>query len=264
MRSNTSGLHRVEAGLAVFVLATVVLVGWTASGEAATSTPVLTIAPSPTGGALTDGGSVALSVGPNSRFSPHARIEVLECSAPGGALPIDDSTCDGNTVQLGSVLIAADGSFQVPSYTIYQLPNSDLGEQSNHAPVCNSSEECVLYVGQDQNDFSQPKLFSAPFTVHPGNPSAASPAPAGTGASGTGATSGVATGSGPSSSPGAAAPKASSSGGSSPAKGSGSSSRPPGTLAFTGLPDLPWLAGTGLALVIIGMVAIRYRREVPL
>jgi hypothetical protein len=248
----------------VFVLATLVLVGWTASGQAATSTPVLTIAPGPTGGALADGGSVALSVGPNSRFSPHARIEVLECSAPGGALPIDDSTCDGNTVQLGSVLIAADGSFQVPSYTIYQLPNSDLGEQSNHAPVCNSSEECVLYVGQDQNDFSQPKLFSAPFTVRPGDPTTASPPPSANGGSGAGATSGVATGSGPSSSSGAAAPKASSSRGSSPAKGSGSSSRPPGALAFTGLPDLPWLAGTGLALVIIGTVAIRYRREVPL
>ncbi len=70
-------------------------------------------------------------------------------------------------MQSGTVLVAGDGSFEISHYTIYSLPNTALEETPDVMPVCNSGSECVLYIGQDQNDFTQPKVFSAPFTVQP-------------------------------------------------------------------------------------------------
>jgi hypothetical protein len=117
---------------------------------------------------LHSGQMVSISVGANSFFSPHAHVNVLECADPGGSaahLPTSISTCDGNTIQGNTVLIAADGSFSEPDYTVYALPNSSLGEQANVQPTCNQTDPCVLYVGQNQNDFTAPKVFSAPFTI---------------------------------------------------------------------------------------------------
>ena len=138
-----------------------------AAPRAGAASPTLTITPSSGGHPYQNGVSLDISVGTNSTFAPYSRIIVIECAAPKGVMPVDDTTCDGNTVQSGSVLVNADGSFEVPSYRLYSLPNTALGEAPDSEPVCNSSVECVLYIGQDQNDFSQPKIFSAPFTVDP-------------------------------------------------------------------------------------------------
>ena len=43
-----------------------------------------------------------------------------------------------------------------------------MGEQANFKPICNQTNYCVLYVGQNQNDFTAPKVFSAPFLIAPG------------------------------------------------------------------------------------------------
>ena len=49
---------------------------------------------------------------------------------------------------------------------MYALPNaSQLGETPDTRPVCNGRQVCVLYVGQNQEKFSAPKLWSPPFTV---------------------------------------------------------------------------------------------------
>jgi hypothetical protein len=117
---------------------------------------------------LHSGQTITVTVGANSVFSPHAKVNILECADPGGTvanLPKDDSTCDGNTIQGDTVVVASNGSVSEPSYTVYALPNSILGEGSNFQPVCNATNWCVLYVGQSQNDFTAPKLFSQPFTV---------------------------------------------------------------------------------------------------
>jgi hypothetical protein len=225
----------------------------------APSTPTLTITPSAGGHPYTSGQSIRISVGPNSRFTPNYRIEVLECAAPKGVLPVDDTTCDGNSTQSGSVLVNADGSFEVPAYTLYQLPNAVLGEPANHLPVCDSTRECVLYIGQDQNDFNQPKVLSGTFTV--------------------GGSSSLASGGTPSPGPATVAPGASgstapgtSSGSSSAATApqsaavtlspqTGSSSQGGGVLAYTGIAGIPWLVGIGVWMILAGAVGIRVTRR---
>ena len=102
-------------------------------------------------------------------FRSLSRIEILECADPGGQagnLPKNDNTCDGNTTPGFSVLVNKDGSFTAPSYQLWSLPNTQLGESNDGEPVCNATKMCVLYVGQNQTDFTQPKAFSAPFTIH--------------------------------------------------------------------------------------------------
>jgi hypothetical protein len=134
----------------------------------ASSSPTVTVNPSQPAGGYADQTNVTVSVGANTLFTPNHAINVLECADPGGTtagLPIDDSTCDGTTIQPQTVAVAHDGSFTVTNYTLYELPNSILGEPSNAQPVCDLADPCVLYVGQDQNDFTQPKLFSAPFVI---------------------------------------------------------------------------------------------------
>jgi hypothetical protein len=152
------------AGVGFGVLATLLLCG---SGMAGASTPTLTVTPSTD---LHDGESVSVSIGPNTVFTPHSRLNILECSDPGGSVanfPKDDSTCDGNTIQGQTMLVAANGSASDSDYTIYLLPSTALGEQSNNQPICNATNPCVLYVGQNQNDFTAPKVFSTPFSIAP-------------------------------------------------------------------------------------------------
>ncbi|MHB8681847.1 MAG: Ig-like domain-containing protein [Acidimicrobiales bacterium] len=142
--------------------------------NAATSTPTVTLNPAPPAGGYTDQQLITVSVGPNSLFSPGQTVNVLECNDPGGSpanLPTDVSSCDGATIQPTTLLANADGSFTLNDYQLFELPNLALGENNNpYSPArCDRSNPCVLYVGMDQNDFTQPKVFSAPFTI--GSPS---------------------------------------------------------------------------------------------
>src|SRR3984957_17822112 len=137
------------------------------SGWAGASAPTVTMSPSTD---LHDGESVSVSIGPNTVFTPNAGVNILECADPGGTLanlPKSDSTCDGNTIQGNTILVAANGSASEAKYTLYLLPSPALGEQANNQPVCNQTDPCVLYVGQNQNDFTAPKVFSTPFTIAP-------------------------------------------------------------------------------------------------
>jgi hypothetical protein len=142
-------------------------------GVASAAGPTVNLTPAPVGGppgSYADQQSVNLSVAANTTFTPGATINVLECADPGGStanLPTDSSTCDGNTIQGPTVIVGSDGSFSLTGYTIYALPSSSLGESSSGQPKCNATNACVLFVGQDQNDFTQPKTFSAPFFVGP-------------------------------------------------------------------------------------------------
>jgi hypothetical protein len=231
---------------------------------AGATTPSLTVTPGPSSQPYQNSATVALGVGPNSTFRPNSRIEVLECSAPKGILPTSDTSCDGNTAQYGSVLVARDGSFQVPSYTIYALPNRALGEAPDNLPACNATSECVLYAGQDQNDFNQPKTFSSPFSVAPSASSTPTTVPRHIPAAAAGSTS----------SGGAAVPLApgvgatptggGSSGPASNATATATGGASGGILAFTGIVGLPWLAGVGFVLVLVGAaVSRRLRKAAP-
>ncbi len=220
------------ATVAVVVAFSAVVVVAYRPGPAAAATPTVTISPGPASGAFTSGESVTVTVGPNSLFVPHTRVNMIECADPGGSaanLPTSLSTCDANTIEADTVLVQPDGSFVEHGYTLYALPNEVLGEQSNWQPVCNRTNQCVLYVGEDQDDFTQPKIFSAPFAF-------TSSAPAITVSGTTPTTTAAAVSAGV--------------------------SLAPSTLAFTGSSSaLLWLAASGLCLLGGGLVGRRILRR---
>ena len=128
------------------------------------------------------------------------------------------------------------GVCSLKGFTIYALPDpADLGV--SNGTVCDDAEhQCVLGFFSNQNDFSKPHLFSAPFqvtstgaaTVAPHRPPARQ-VPSGSGSAAGGASAAV--------------------------------SVPPATLANTGGPTLwPWLLGAGFVLLLVGS-ALRYVRR---
>jgi hypothetical protein len=152
-------------------------------GRAFGSTPTVTltgtssVTGSPALTTFTDQQVIGVTVSANSVFTPGQGINVLECADPGGTagnLPTSDATCDGNTIDGDNIIVAADGSFEevaggdggtLSGYTVYALPSSVLDEQPDGQPVCNATNACVLYIGQNQNDFTQPYVWSQPFYV---------------------------------------------------------------------------------------------------
>ncbi len=160
-------------------------------------------------------------------------IKVLECSDIGGMeanLPKKPTDCEPETID--SVPGAQEnGSLYLKGFTIYALPDpTDLGV--SNGTVCDDAEhQCVLGFFSNQNDFSKPHLFSAPFQVT-------------------------------STSASTTAPSTSASGASSSASGASAEvSVPPATLADTGGPTLwPWLLGAGFVLLLVGSV-LRYIRR---
>ena len=105
-------------------------------------------------------------------------IFILECSAPNGVIPTQPSVCDGNTINGNTILPATDGSFSYTNYTLYATPDSvSLGENSS-SPACGdtAATECILYIGNDQLDFTKPHLWSAPFYIVPSANDAGTPA----------------------------------------------------------------------------------------
>lgn len=209
---------------------------------ASAATPTVTITPA---GDIYNGEAISVSVGPNSLFPPHTRVNVLECADPDGTkanLPTDISPCDGNTIQGGTVLVGPDGSFTVSGYTVYQLPSLTLGEHTGDLPICNASNSCALFVGEDQNNFLAAKVFSSPFLVGPahGGTAAASPASA-VGTSGAAASD-------PSAKPTSEASNQSST----PSVSIEESGGGAGLLAHTGA-DLLFIVGLAIALILSGM-----------
>jgi hypothetical protein len=117
---------------------------------------------------------IDVKIPPNSTFRPGAGIKILECGAPHGVLPTDPSACDGLTIQPDTVLAQRDGSVNytrtatTSGYTVYAVPNyHSLGENKDGSPVCNTTHLCVLYVGQNQLDFTAPHFWSEAFKVSP-------------------------------------------------------------------------------------------------
>jgi hypothetical protein len=114
--------------------------------------------------------SVEVKVPANSVLQPGLRADILMCSDPGARpsnLPINDSTCDGLTINVGRTLdIGTGGMVDKKDYVIYPLPLKI--EPGDSIPVCNSTHACVLYIGQDQNDFERPHVWSTAFYVGSG------------------------------------------------------------------------------------------------
>ena len=249
MRIRARGIYFVPILLFVCCSGAVMAINVTPS---AANAPGVTITPS---GPYHNGETVTVSVGPNGLFTPDHRIIFIECNDPGGStngLPTSVRTCDGNTVQADTVMVSTNGSFTENHFVLYSLPNQAFGELPDAVSVCDASDPCVLYVGENQEDFTQPKLFSAPFTVvatagsAPSETGSAPPSGAAPTATPTTVTSPV-----PSASTSSPAPVSSAM--MSPAQAAG------GTLAFTGVrPILVWLLWIGSLLFLAGSVGRRF------
>jgi hypothetical protein len=93
-------------------------------------------------------------------------VNAVECLAVGGVDPTTPTgNCDGATIN-EDIAFNADGS---SSFTqeVYALPDTNIGDSANGVPACGLAPNyCVLYIGTNQNLFSAPHIFSAPFQVH--------------------------------------------------------------------------------------------------
>ena len=120
---------------------------------------------------FSSGQNIEITIPANSNLTPGDGVNILECSDAGGTvgnLPSGIAQCDGNTIQGSTVLVNSDGSVLYSPYELFALPDKNLGEASNGTPICNTTHECVLFIGQDQNNFAgAPHYFSQPFFVAP-------------------------------------------------------------------------------------------------
>jgi hypothetical protein len=81
-------------------------------------------------------------------------------------LPTKTSDCQFDTVQ--SIPGAnVDGSFNISNYTVYALPNNITFGEGTGGPTCDATDECVIGLFANQNDFTKPHIFSAAFYVQP-------------------------------------------------------------------------------------------------
>jgi hypothetical protein len=139
------------------------------------SVPSSAVAVSPftAGIPFSSGQLINVVVPANSLFLSTSSVNSLECAAPDGILPTLPTQCDGNTIQGPTVLPNTDGSINLEEqgyglYQVFALPDSvDLGENSTNEVKCGntSATECVLYIGDNQGDFTAPHVFSQPFYV---------------------------------------------------------------------------------------------------
>jgi hypothetical protein len=122
----------------------------------------------PGAGEYYDGQTINLSAGANSIFHKNLTMVILECADPGGLpsnLPRNESVCDGDTENAPLPLINNHGGWSNPNYQIFKIPSLALGEAADTLPKCDATHYCVLYIGEDQSNFSKPKIFSPPFLV---------------------------------------------------------------------------------------------------
>jgi hypothetical protein len=120
---------------------------------------------------FSSGQQINIVIPANSIFVSTTSLNVVECAAPNGVIPTSPSACDGNTIQGQSLFPNSDGSvnFQAATgslYPVYATPDPNIGD-TNTSPACGSTSatECILYIGENQNDFTQPHVWSQPFYV---------------------------------------------------------------------------------------------------
>jgi hypothetical protein len=139
------------------------------SGGAPPSGPVTWTATG-ANGPFSSGQFVQIDVAANATLASGTGLFIEECAAPGGQPPTSPSQCDAKTAQTRELFANSDGSASYVDYPVYALPDlAALDETSPGGPTCNLSDPCVFYVGVNPGNFSLPHLFSAPFSVNPGD-----------------------------------------------------------------------------------------------
>ncbi len=170
-------LQRAGLGLLVAAGITLTIVA-TAGAAGPNSGDVVPTAAQPLSGftagiPFSSGQDIQFVIPANNAFAaPNntAGVQIVECMAPNGVVPTDPSTCDGNTVNGSTILPNADGSFTYPPnkkhYAVYALPDSiKLGESGGITCGNTAATQCIFYVGNNYQDFTQPHLWSKPFFI---------------------------------------------------------------------------------------------------
>jgi hypothetical protein len=147
--------------------------GAAAPAEGASGPYAVAVSPFTAGYAYSSGQKINVVVPANTLFVSTTNVNILECAAPNGVLPTLPSECDGNTIQGPTVLPNSDGSINLQTegdglYQVFALPDSiSLGESASSAVDCGdtAATECVLYIGENQGDFTAPHIFSQPFYI---------------------------------------------------------------------------------------------------
>jgi hypothetical protein len=130
--------------------------------------PVGSVTPGP----FSSGQGIDVVVPANSVFNSNQDINILECAAPNGIPPTSPSACDGNTINGDTLSPNADGSldyqaFAQTLYTVYALPDAGSLFEGPSGVQCGDTDatECILYIGTQQSDFTQPHVWSQPFKI---------------------------------------------------------------------------------------------------
>jgi len=145
----------IAAAIAVAGAIPISLLAMGGTAGAANPLQIATVTPGSTytaGTPFSSGQHVAINVPANTTLAPVAgqNIVIVECAAPGGVIPTQITACDPNSVSGDSITPNADGSLS-PSGT----------------PVCNLGNQCVLYIGTNYGDFTQPHVWSQAFVINP-------------------------------------------------------------------------------------------------
>jgi hypothetical protein len=121
------------------------------------------------------GQGIDVVVPANTVFTnPAQNVNIVECAAPNGVPPTTPNNCDGETINGNSLQPNTDGSLDYQAFTgavynVYALPDViSLGENPSGAPKCGNTAatECILYIGVNQLDFTQPHVWSQPFFIN--------------------------------------------------------------------------------------------------
>jgi hypothetical protein len=136
------------------------------SGEQVPGT-ALGVSPFTAGTPFSSGQSIEVKVPANNLFTHNESVLVVECNAPNGVLPTLPSACDTNTNYGNTILPNADGSFDIKDYPIFSLPSASFGETASNPTQCNLSNQCVLYIGLNTQDFTANHIFTQAFVVAP-------------------------------------------------------------------------------------------------
>jgi hypothetical protein len=122
---------------------------------------------------FSSGQGINIVVPANSLFVSNSNVNILECSAPNGVIPTSPTACNGDTIQGPSVAPNADGSINYQNatgslYPVYFTPDSSIGDTTS-SPKCGNTAatECILFIGDNQGDFTTPHVWSQPFFVNP-------------------------------------------------------------------------------------------------
>jgi len=122
------------------------------------------------GAPFSSGQTIDVLVPANRVLPARAGLTIAECAAPDGVPPSTPGGCDAVDAVRAPTHTDPDGSFTDATYVVHALTDRTTAGPSGPrtGPVtCGSTRttECVLYVGTDVRDFTQPHFWSQGFVV---------------------------------------------------------------------------------------------------